>query len=429
MRLIVNQANITKTMLTLVFLLSYMQYFFEMNLQILLIPISVLMLLGYTTIIFSPKYRLRKIFAKTFAPSNSFFVIALPLIPTITSLFCETWNPALYGFLMIAVLITIRSVLCVVSLEDILLSYFYASVIFLVIFVSISTSSLIEAILMNKRFANFSFHPNLLAFLLVGSIPVHLWVYKIKTKNNRWILILILINATIIFYASSRGSILALLTGLSGISFLSYIKHITNKSRPIKYHHFTKAAVFFILVAILTNVSLYTPHMIDNFSSYVSEILQLNSPYRGLHSGLSGRIDRWDLVLSDLQQGFLLFGNGYRTGSANFGFSIDNGYLTLVYELGIVVAILIVLKYLWVTVYFTLEYLRSKTMRGSALFFSLVFIMIIFLTNNMVARYLFGLGNPFSLLCLFFLVLSRKDIKYFKAKLKNKEIKEAFTAV
>lgn len=428
MKLNFNQANLTKILLTLVFLLSYSQYFFEMNLQILLIPISVLLLIGYVTIIFSPKDVIKKIFAKTLASSNSFFVIALPLISTISSLFSQTWDPALYGLLMIATLTTIRSILCVVSLEDILLSYFYAAVIFLVIFLSISTSNLIEAILMNQRFANLNFHPNLLAFLLVGSIPVYLWVYKIKTKHNWWILILILINVTIVFYASSRGSIASLLAGIAGISLLSYIKSIPNKSQQNKRQSFFKAALFFILVAVLIIVSPSMIHVTDSFTSYVSEILQLNNPYRGLYSGLSGRIDRWDFALKDLEHGSLLLGNGYRTGSAKLGFSIDNGYLTLVYETGIIVTIFIVLKYLWVTVSFIREYLSSKTVRNSAFFLTIIFIMVIFLTNNIVARYLFGLGNPFSLLCLFFLVISRKDIDIINLRAggKNRKVSSTF---
>jgi hypothetical protein len=329
---------------------------------------------------------------------------------------------------MIVTLITIRSILCVVSLEDILLSYFYAAVIFLVIFLSISTSNLIEDILMNKRFTILNFHPNLLAFLLVGSIPVYLWVYKIKTKHNWMILILILINVTIVFYASSRGSIVALLAGIAGISLLSYVKNISNKSQKKKRQYFFKVAFFFILASVLMIVSPSMIHVTDSFMSYLSEILQLNNPYRGLHSGLSGRIDRWDLALKDLEHSSLLLGNGYRTGNVKLGFSIDNGYLTLVYETGIFVTIFIVLKYLWVTVSFIREYLRSKTARSSAFFFSIIFIMGVFLINNIVARYLFGLGNPFSLLCLFFLVISRKDIDDINLRAcgKNRKISSKF---
>ena len=77
MRLNVNQANVNKILLTLVFLLSYLQYFFEMNIQILLIPISVLLLIGYVTIIFSPKDILRKIIKKTFETHRSLKMVTV----------------------------------------------------------------------------------------------------------------------------------------------------------------------------------------------------------------------------------------------------------------------------------------------------------------------------------------------------------------
>jgi len=93
------------------------------------------------------------------------------------------------------------------------------------------------------------------------------------------------------------------------------------------------------------------------------------------------------------------------------GFSIDNGYLTILYEIGIVPALLIATKYIWVTLSFALKYFRAQTFQDAALYLSLIFIMVVFLTNNMVARYLFGLGNPFSILALFFLLLTRKDLQ------------------
>ena len=407
MKLLVSQIHITKALLTLVFLLSYIQYLFEISIEILLVPISVLILLGYTLIIFSPEFRLRKILSNILSPTNFFFVIALPLISTTASLYCENRDPALYGLFMTTTLITIRGILCIVKLEDILKCYFYASVLFIAIYISISLPDLINAILMNHRFYNFSFHPNLLAFILVGSIPVQLWVYKTITNHKLWILVLILFNISIIFYASSRGSIVALLTGIFGISILGYTKRCISLSHNKFRKYFWKPVVIFFLITIVATVSLINH---DRLVSYVYEILEINSPYRGLNSGLSGRINRWSLTLDDLKHGSLFFGNGYRTGSDLLGFSIDNGYLTLIYEMGAFVSIFVVIKYLWVTVYFARNYLRSFNIRDDALFFSLTFIMIIFLTNNIVVRYLFGMGNPFSLLCLFFFVLSNKDI-------------------
>jgi hypothetical protein len=166
------------------------------------------------------------------------------------------------------------------------------------------------------------------------------------------------------------------------------------------------------------------PKIVNKTLWYFAHKLDLFSPRRGLGTGLSGRIDNWNFTLYSLKRGSWFLGNGFRSGTAELGFSIDNGYLTIVYEIGIVPALLVTIKYIWVTLSFALKYFRAQTFQDTALYLSLIFIMVVFLTNNIVARYLFGLGNPFSLLAIFFLLLSRKDLKnkqWMQAKSKQFE--------
>jgi len=89
--------------------------------------------------------------------------------------------------------------------------------------------------------------------------------------------------------------------------------------------------------------------------------------------------------------------------------TIDNGYLTLVYEAGIVVALFVVLKLFWVMFTAFRLYVQSTNREAAALYAALLFTLIVFLTNNVVNRYLFGIGNPFSLLSLFLIVMLRAD--------------------
>ena len=395
-------------LLTIIFLLSFFEYFSPLKPITLLIPVFLIVLLAYTIVIFSNPDRLRRIIGQLFAPEIFLFILGLTLVPISVSSFSGRIDSLLYGCLMILTLFSIRVILSVVSIEEVLSSYFYASVIAIFMFVILSGRTLFDTITGNNRLFVFYFHPNLIAFLIGGFIPVQFWKFRTQTKNRLWILALILIGLIILFFSSSRGSIVAILVGVGTISALYYIKKIRNGSLTLTGRHFIYAT--FILVVTLT-ISVLWPQKMNGVLWYIADKLDLFNPYRGIGTGLTGRIDKWNITLYALEHGSWFLGNGFRSGSRDLGFSIDNGYLTLIYEIGIVPSALVIIKYILVTLSFALKYLRAQTFQENALSLSLVFIMVIFLTNNIVARYLFGLGNPFSLLALFFLLLSQGDLK------------------
>jgi hypothetical protein len=397
-----------KISMTVIFLLSFLQYFLPVEPIMQLIPVLLLTFLAFMILIISNPTILSRILGELFAPKIFLFILAITLVPIIVSLFSGYGYSVLYGCLMMLTLFSIRVILSVVLIEDVLSSYFYASAIAIPIFAILSVQKLFGAIFENYRFSIFYFHPNLIAFFIGGFIPVQIWKFRTQTKHRFWILALILLGSIILFFSSSRGSIVSILSGGMVISAIYYFKQISIGNLKITGRHFS-FAIFLSGLAMI--IILFNPIVTDNILWYIADKLDLFSPYRGLGTGLTGRIDNWNFTLYSLKHGSWFLGNGFRSGSSELGFSIDNGYLTLVYEIGLVPAILITTKYIWVTIGFALKYFRAKTFQDTALYLSLIFIMIVFLANNIVARYLFGLGNPFSLLALFFILLFKKDLQ------------------
>jgi hypothetical protein len=128
-----------------------------------------------------------------------------------------------------------------------------------------------------------------------------------------------------------------------------------------------------------------------------------------LDSGFTGRTTGWATVLNILPKTSWLWGNGYRTSDEDFQFSVDNGYLAGIYELGAFSAIITAAKYLLVLRLFSLAYASAQS--GSVpLLLALASTMVIFLANAFVHRVFFGGGDPASLLALFIFVSNREDV-------------------
>jgi hypothetical protein len=126
-------------------------------------------------------------------------------------------------------------------------------------------------------------------------------------------------------------------------------------------------------------------------------------------SGFTGRTKNWSSLADVLPKTFWLAGNGYRTTDEDFGFPIDNGYLSSVYELGLVSTTVLALKYLFVLSSISIAYVTRKSATGSCLP-AVAFTLVIFLANAFVHRVFFGYGDQASLWVLFVIVSTRQDI-------------------
>ena len=88
---------------------------------------------------------------------------------------------------------------------------------------------------------------------------------------------------------------------------------------------------------------------------------------------------------------------------------IDNSYVVALYEVGLFPLALICIRFVKVAWQFATRYLVSGHSEES-INLVCVLLLTVFLLNNFVARYLFGIGNPYSLLAiLLFAAPSRKS--------------------
>jgi O-antigen ligase len=118
---------------------------------------------------------------------------------------------------------------------------------------------------------------------------------------------------------------------------------------------------------------------------------------------LSGRTGIWQLAFRILSaHGRWLFGFGYRTGDRMVG-TIDNGYVQLLFESGLIAGGMIFGSMLRVFIVLWKASAARANTAWTRYYMMLWCLMIVYFLNNISARYLFSFGSPFSL-CIFFLM-------------------------
>jgi O-antigen ligase len=136
----------------------------------------------------------------------------------------------------------------------------------------------------------------------------------------------------------------------------------------------------------------------------------LNTSGRGLKSGLSGRTGIWQIAFHILHaHGRWLFGFGYRMGDRMVG-TIDNGYVQLLFESGLIAGGMILGSMLRV---FFLLWKVSNPRENNAWtrYYAVLWcLMVVYFLNNVSTRYLFSFGSPFSLCILFLMAASRQEL-------------------
>jgi hypothetical protein len=205
----------------------------------------------------------------------------------------------------------------------------------------------------------------------------------------------------VIFFASSRGSIVAILAGgvfIAGIAILSVGKETARKVMQVGL---LLAAVLLGLFLLIQNLD-----WTRNAYAFVDEVLAISDEYRGINTGFSGRFDQWSRATRVLSDGTWVVGQGLRSSDMLFAENqlIDNSYLVGLYELGLIPTLLITWRFITVSYRFLVAYFRSTDREGRYFYLACGLFMTIFLLNNVVARFFFSVGNPFSLVALLFFV-------------------------
>jgi hypothetical protein len=365
----------------------------------------VLMIAGSLVyLVVNPRSRRRVLLSSLVRPATLCILAAGVLPSLISSLYRPNLYPAEYGLLLIITLLSARILLSGIGFEGLMLAFFYATSAAIVIVVTLNFDRLVAA-MGPTRFSPLSFDPNRTAFFAVTSIPAQLW-YATRQPGRKYVFLVTALCLVVMVAASSRGSILALIIGATLTTGL-YVARLTKYRAPVVSNNRlirVLATLFLCVVAIAAGQA-----QIESVGRSLRTKLEIDTRARGVDSGFTGRTKNWSSLADVLPKTFWLAGNGYRTTDEDFGFPIDNGYLSSVYELGLVSTTVLALKYLFVLSSISIAYVTRKSATGSCLP-AVAFTLVIFLANAFVHRVFFGYGDQASLWVLFVIVSTRQDI-------------------
>jgi hypothetical protein len=312
----------------------------------------------------------------------------------------------LYGIVFIGVFFCMRLVVQEIGLPNVLRAYSQAGFVTAILILVSGRQALLAG--ESGRFSGGTrAHPNLLSFILAGFFPVIVW--RAMEEKERWrkraLILLSMITFLLMFMTGSRGSLAAVLA--AGIALLARTVSSgwLHRFRMNRFHVF----VFLIMIPLVV-MFLHQHNRIGHFADFLTDFLKLNSSQRGIKSGLSGRTNIWQIAFHILRtHNRWLFGFGYRAGDRLVG-TIDNGYVQLLFESGLIAGLMIFGSMLRV---FYLLGRASRLWENNAwtrYYMMLWCMMIVYFFNNVSTRYLFSFGSPFSLCILFLMASSRQEL-------------------
>lgn len=364
---------------------------------------SLLLLVLQSGLLHLEKLRWPSATGTAIAPGNRLSPIALLLIYLIPlqSLLANIGGQDLfyaeYSLLFFLVTLAALSIINDLNFRVVLNSFAAASAAVLLTLLVTSADALRTALSIQidpaaglNRYSPLGLHPNLLGHLC-GAFSVIFFCYflHLGTRNLLRYTVLLLAGLSLLMCVatSSRGGTLS---ALVAIVFLQVLAIWNN--RRLRRHFFLGLCLF--VMAMLSSGAWRA------LQGYLSAMLAFDNAYRGVDSGLSGRTDNWqrlwDAWLASPQS--ILIGNGLRTGSEELlGYNIDSGYLTMLYELGLVASTLFVLFLIVGVARLAFSIRRRPDLLKSAACGLFIFILL----ESAVARYLLSLGNPASLLVIY----------------------------
>jgi O-antigen ligase len=312
----------------------------------------------------------------------------------------------LYGLVLIGIFFCLRLIVQEIGIPEVMRAYSQAGILTVSVILITGRQSLFAGV--GSRFSGGTrAHPNLLSFVLAGFFPVIVW--RAMEERGRWrkrVLIgLSVATFGLVFITGSRGSLFAVFVAIGAM-----LMRVAGAGwlRKIRIRHLHIIAV--ILLIPLATAFLLQHHRIGHIASFVNDFLSLSSNQRGLKSGLSGRTGIWDLAFRILRaHNRWLFGFGYRAGDRMVG-TIDNGYVQLLFESGLISGSMILGSMLRV---FFLLWRVSRPTENNAwtrYYMMLWSLMIVYFLNNISTRYLFSFGSPFSLCILCLMAASRREL-------------------
>jgi hypothetical protein len=312
----------------------------------------------------------------------------------------------LYGLVVIGIFFCLRLIVQEIGIPEVMRAYSQAGILTVIVILITGRQSLFAGV--GSRFSGGTrVHPNLLSFVLAGFFPVIVW--RAMEERVRWrkrVLIgLSVATIGLIFITGSRGSLSAVLVAIGAMLVRGVGAGWLRRMRIRHFH-----IIAFTLLIPLATAFLLQHDRIGHIASFVNDFLSLSSNQRGIKSGLSGRTGIWDVAFHILRaHNRWLFGFGYRAGDRMVG-TIDNGYVQLLFESGMIAGSMILGGMLRV---FFLLWRVSRPTENNAwtrYYMMLWSLMIVYFLNNISTRYLFSFGSPFSLCILCLMAASRREL-------------------
>jgi O-antigen ligase len=312
----------------------------------------------------------------------------------------------LYGLAFLGVFLSARLIIQEIGIANVIRAYSQTAILVCCIILLSGRSSLFAG--QGVRFTGGTrAHPNLVGFILAGFFPMVVW-RAMEEKRPRWkraYLLLSVATFGLIFLTGSRGSLSAVIIAAGALALRGFAR---GWFRKIRVTHLLVIVVLALLPLAVTY--LLANHRLERVGDYITEYLALKTSQRGLKSGMSGRTGIWEIAFHLLRnQNRWFFGFGYRAGDRMVG-TIDNGYVQLVFESGLIAGGLIFGSMLRV---FFLLWKASTPRENNAWtrFYTVLWcLMIVYFFNNISTRYLFSFGSPFSLCVLFMMAASREEL-------------------
>jgi exopolysaccharide production protein ExoQ len=242
------------------------------------------------------------------------------------------------------------------------------------------------------RFSPLGNHPLLTGDIFGGgSILLVRRLYLSRNTLERCVMVVGTLAAwTFVLGASARSSVVALSTAAAFAIVVEF-----RLTRVL----FAKR-VGLVLLAVAALIVLY----FGPAHTYLQDMFAVNSSYRGIGTGATGRTDLWAQGIESLSTdpSRLALGGGLRSSEADFiGFSTENSYITILLDSGLFFGSALIALFFYSPVS-ALRLSRSST-SGSNSFAFLPSFFVFLLVQCFFIRDLVGLGNPISLMTLFFI--------------------------
>lgn len=378
--------------LLLVFTLSFMSYMTpDLSTSIQLAPLALFAVLVFFKVIWSKS--VLDAVASLFELDGLLFVLLVSVLTIAPSLVSGSSQSLATAVLIAICLVLARVYMAVVPVREVLDAFFWSGIVSVGLFTLVAFGSLMQSIQTLERFSPFSFHPNLLAFLLAGYFCVTVWKFITGTWRMKTLAVLFgSLCLVITFFASSRGSIVGILAGC-GLATCMFVAR-SKRERRTRLLKLGLVAVALILGII---ISIRNLQWSKDAYEYTDQVLQLSQEYRGLDTGLTGRWSRWKVIMRVFTDGTFFVGRGIRSTDSE---PIDNSYLVILYEIGLIPLVLITWRFLSILGEYFRSYFRSTSREERDFYLACCLLLTVFLVNNIVDRYLFSVGNPYSLLAL-----------------------------